>query len=74
MRSVALHNETVAVLDASTGVVLMDQSFSVTKEITIDSDFGGDFSKRTLDISDDKIVVSEAQKAPVFMTVIVEIY
>ena len=61
LRSVALHNETVAVLDASIGVVLMDQGLNVSQEIAISSDFG-DFSKRTLDISDDKIVVSEGSK------------
>ncbi|WP_209400528.1 hypothetical protein [Pseudozobellia sp. WGM2] len=61
LRSVAHHDETIAVLDASTGVVLMDEGLNVTKEIAIDSDFG-DFSKRTLDISDDRIVVSEGSK------------
>lgn len=61
LRSVALHNETIAVLDASTGIVLLDQGLNVNKEIAIDSDFGN-FSKRTLDIDDNRIVVSEGAK------------
>ncbi|MDO1499002.1 hypothetical protein Q2T40_01185 [Winogradskyella maritima] len=61
LRSVALHNETIAVLDGSTGIVLLDQGLNVSKEIAIDSDFGN-FSKRTLDIDDNRIVVSEGAK------------
>lgn len=61
LRSVATSDETVAVLDAATGVVLLDQGLNVTQKIAIESDFG-DFSKRTLDISQDRIVVSEGSK------------
>ncbi|MUH34401.1 hypothetical protein D9O36_00985 [Zobellia amurskyensis] len=61
LRSVAQNNGTIAVLDASQGVSIMDKNFTVTKEIAISSDFG-DNSKRTLDLSGDKIYVSEGSK------------
>ncbi len=61
LRSVAQNEGTIAVLDASQGVSIMDKNFTVTKEIAISSDFG-DNSKRTLDLSGDKIYVSEGSK------------
>lgn len=61
LRSVAAYDETLAVLDADTGVVLLDQGLAVTQKIAIESDFG-DYSKRTLAISQDRIVVSEGYK------------
>ncbi|MBT9189334.1 LVIVD repeat-containing protein [Zobellia russellii] len=61
LRSVAQNNGTIAVLDASQGVSIMDKSFTVSKTIAISSDFG-DNSKRTLDFSGEKIYVSEGSK------------
>ncbi|CAM3377660.1 hypothetical protein [Zobellia roscoffensis] len=61
LRSVAHNNGTIAVLDASNGVSIMDTDFTVSQEISISSDFG-DNSKRTLDFSGDRIFVSEGSK------------
>jgi len=61
LRSVAVDNETIAILDASKGVSFLDMSLTSQKEIAIDSDFG-DFSKRTIDISGNHLVVSEGSK------------
>lgn len=61
LRSVALNNDKIAILDASTGVKIMNADFGVTQEINISSDFGN-FAKRTLDYTDDMIVVSEGSK------------
>ncbi|CAM4339728.1 LVIVD repeat-containing protein [Zobellia nedashkovskayae] len=61
LRSVAYNNGTIAVLDASQGVSIMDENFAVSKEIAISSDFG-DNSKRTIDFSTEKIYVSEGSK------------
>lgn len=61
LRSVALQGDKIAILDASSGVKILNSDFGITKEINITSDFGN-FSKRTLDYSDDIIVVSEGSK------------
>lgn len=61
LRSVAVDNETIAILDASKGVSFLDMNLTSQKEISIDSDFG-DFSKRTIDIAGDHLVVSEGSK------------
>ncbi|WP_245800036.1 LVIVD repeat-containing protein [Zobellia uliginosa] len=61
LRSVAYENGVVAVLDASQGVSIMDENFVERKIIAIDSDFGQS-SKRTLDFSGEKIIVSEGAK------------
>ncbi|WP_276166676.1 hypothetical protein [Zobellia alginiliquefaciens] len=61
LRSVAHNNGTIAVLDASNGVSIMDTDFTVSQEISISSDFG-DNSKRTLDFSGDRLFVSEGAK------------
>ncbi|WP_149303043.1 LVIVD repeat-containing protein [Pareuzebyella sediminis] len=61
LRSVAVDNNTIAILDGSTGVSLLDNNLNLTKEIAIDSDFGL-YSKRTLALSTDEIVVSEGSK------------
>lgn len=61
LRSVAVDNETIAILDASKGVSFLDMNLASQKEISIDSDFG-DFSKRTIDISGNHLVVSEGSK------------
>ena len=61
LRSVAVKDNKIAVLDASTGVQILDENFSALSAISISSDFG-DFAKRTLDFYDDKILVSEGSK------------
>ncbi|MGF1558323.1 MAG: hypothetical protein ACFCUL_04470 [Flavobacteriaceae bacterium] len=61
LRSIALKDDKIAVLDASTGVKILDQGFSTLKEINITSDFGP-FSKRTIDLSDNMVIVSEGSK------------
>lgn len=61
LRSVAVKGSEIAVLDAAQGVSILDQNLTVTKNISIDSDFGVD-AKRTLDFSGDNIVVSEGNK------------
>lgn len=61
LRSVAIKNDKIAVLDASSGVKLLNQNFDVTGEFTIDSDFGVN-TKRTLDFVGDNIIVSEGSK------------
>ena len=61
LRSVAVDNGTIAILDASKGVSFLDMNLISQKEITIDSDFG-DYSKRTIDIAGNHLVVSEGSK------------
>lgn len=61
LRSVAVNGGSIAVLDASKGVNILDSDLQTIREIAIDSDFG-DASKRTLDFSSDNIVVSEGAK------------
>ncbi|WP_339704881.1 hypothetical protein [uncultured Kriegella sp.] len=61
LRAVAINNGTIAVLDASKGVSILNDGFQTIKEIAIDSDFG-DNTKRTLAFSGDNIVVSEGSK------------
>lgn len=61
LRSVSVQDDKIAVLDASSGVKILNSDFGVTKEINISSDFGN-YSKRTLDYSNDMIVVSEGSK------------
>lgn len=61
LRSLAVQDDKIAILDASSGVKILNSDFGVTKEINITSDFG-DFSKRTIDYAKDMIVVSEGSK------------
>lgn len=61
LRSVAYNGNEIAVLDAAQGVSFLDQSLNVTRTIGIESDFGID-AKRTLDFSNDNIVVAEGSK------------
>lgn len=61
LRSIALAADKIAILDASTGVKLLDQNFNILSEINISSGFG-QFAKRTLDVSNDMIIVSEGAK------------
>ncbi|MFK5973589.1 MAG: hypothetical protein QM485_09945 [Flavobacteriaceae bacterium] len=61
LRSLASKDNNIALLDASKGILLLDQNLNITKEIDIDSDFGP-ASKRTIAFFGDKIVVSEGTK------------
>lgn len=61
LRSVASKNNTIAVLDASSGVHILDENLMLLKEIAINGDFGI-ADKRTLDFSDDRVFVSEGAK------------
>ena len=61
LRAVAIQGNSVAVLDASKGVTIMDQNLNTTRDIAINSDFGLN-TKRTLDFSGEHIVVAEGSK------------
>ncbi len=61
LRSVAYNNNTIAILDASKGVSLLDLNLKSILEIPINSDFGAN-SKRSLDFYGDKIIVPEGPK------------
>ncbi len=61
LRSIALDNGNVTILDGSNGVSFLDANFNATREIAIDSDFGN-FAKRTLAVSDTEVIVSEGSK------------
>lgn len=60
LRSVALNDDKIAVLDGSQGVSFLDASYNVISDIAIDTDFG--IAKRTLDFYGNKIIVSEGAK------------
>ncbi len=47
LRSVALKDDKIAVLDGSKGVSILNQNYNVIREISIDTDFG--IVKRTID-------------------------
>ncbi|QWX85112.1 hypothetical protein H0I23_05605 [Cellulophaga sp. HaHaR_3_176] len=61
LRSVAIDNNRIGVLDASAGVSVFDENFVLLKEISITSDFG-EVSKRTIDFSGDRVIVAEGSK------------
>ncbi len=61
LRSLAMDNGTLALLDASLGVRVLDAGFNTLKEIHIDTDFGL-ATKKTLEIQGDQILVSEGAK------------
>ena len=61
LRAVAANESNIAVLDASAGVSILDQSLNTIKDITIDSDFGVN-TKRTLDFYGENVIVSEGSK------------
>ncbi len=61
LRSVAVMDDKVAVLDAASGVNILDRNFNVTNEIGISSDFG-DATKKTISLNGDKLIVSEGPK------------
>lgn len=61
LRSVAVNDNRIAVLDASQGVSILDADLNLIRDIAIESDFG-DNTKRTLDFSGENIVVAEGSK------------
>ena len=61
IRSIALSENKIAVLDAGNGVSFLDADLAVTNEIAIDSDFGV-ATKRTLDFFGNTIAVAEGSK------------
>ena len=61
LRSVAISNGNIAVLDASSGVKILDSNFNLTSEIAISSDFGVN-TKRTLDFAGENVIVAEGSK------------
>lgn len=60
LRSVAVADNRLAVLDASQGVTLLDAALGTVSTIAIESDFGIN-TKRTLDFRDDTIIVAEGE-------------
>lgn len=61
LRSVSVDNGNIAVLDAGSGIHVLNSMFQPVKDIPISTDFGPE-SKKTIDFMGDKIVVSEAGK------------
>ena len=61
LRSLAFNGNNIALLDAGTGVKVLDENLNTIKEIPINTNFG-DFSKKTVSFEGDKIMVSEANK------------
>ncbi len=61
LRSIAVDNAELAILDGSNGVRFLDENFTTTRNIAIDSDFGNS-AKRTLAVSDSDVIVSEGSK------------
>ncbi len=60
LRSIALKDNKIAMLDGSKGIIKLDENYSTTGSISIDSDFG--IAKRTIDFLGDNIIVSEGAK------------
>lgn len=61
LRSFAMQDDKIAVLDASVGVRILNSDFSEASQISISSDFReGD--KRTIDLDGNNIIVSEGSK------------
>ena len=61
LRSLAFDANKIAVLNAGSGVVVLDENLSTLKEIMIGTNFG-DFSKKSLSFNGDKILVAEANR------------
>jgi len=61
LRSVAMDNDQFAVLDAGKGVSILDSELNITKEISINTDFGAG-TKRTLAFNGDEVLVPEGTK------------
>lgn len=61
LRSVSMDNNQFAVLDAGKGVSILDSELNITKEISINTDFGAG-TKRTLAFKGDEVLVPEGTK------------
>ncbi len=61
LRSLALFENRLAVLDADLGIRVLDNNLNPKMEIPIDSDFGL-YTKRTVDFDGEKIIVAEGNK------------
>ena len=61
LRSVAFYNEEIAVLNAGTGITILDDKLKVQREIAISTNFGQS-TKKSVDFSIDKIYVAEGSK------------
>ncbi len=61
LRSLAWNGDKVALLDTDTGIRILNSNLETDKEISISTNFG-DFSKKTLDFTGDRIMVAEAGK------------
>jgi len=61
VRSVSVNNDNVAALDATQGIVFLDENLEIIKEIPVGSEFPV-AAKRTLDFYSDKMVVAEGDK------------
>ncbi|NER11356.1 Uncharacterized conserved protein [Muriicola jejuensis] len=61
LRSLALFDNRLALLDADLGIRILDDNLKPKMEIPVDSDFGL-YTKRTVDFDGDKIIVAEGAK------------
>jgi len=61
LRSLAADGDKIALLDAGSGITILDAGLQVIKEIPINTNFG-DFSKKSIDFDGDRITVAEAGK------------
>lgn len=61
LRSLAFNKNKIALLDASTGIRIIDDKLKTKKEIPVSSDFGM-YTKRTIDFDGEKIVIAEGNK------------
>jgi hypothetical protein len=61
LRSLAFNKDKIALLDASTGIRIIDDKLKTKKEIPVSSDFGM-YTKRTIDFDGEKIVIAEGNK------------
>ena len=59
LRAVSVYNGNIAVLDAGSGIHILNAQFQSLKNISIGTDFGP-ASKKTIDFIGDQIIVSEA--------------
>ncbi|MGB5479889.1 MAG: hypothetical protein WBM91_02325 [Eudoraea sp.] len=61
LRSLSINNGSIALLNAGTGITIVDSNFQTLKEIPISSDLGL-ATKKIIDFTGDKIIVSEGNK------------
>ena len=61
LRSLSKNGNNIALLDAASGIKVVDANYQLVKEIPINTDFGL-ATKKTIDFSGDRIIVAEADK------------